>query len=440
MQQPNNKQLKNLKSAINRSKQKSEELRLLQSLTLVISEAPDFDSALCVALRQVCELTNWDYGEAWIPCPDNAVLECSPAWYGKKTSFQFFRKESEKLTFPANIGLPGRVWASKHPEWISDISAQPEASFVRAKLAQVAELNAGFGVPILVGNRVLAVLTFCFAQSRKADKRWVELVAAVAMQLGLVMQRKQLEEELHQERDFSKILIETSSTFFVAIDTKGKTIMMNQGFLKAVGYTLEEVLGSDYLSTFIPEVERERVGKIFEKLVSLNQSNLSENHVLTKDNRELLIEWRKRPIFTKNGELDFFFGIGIDITARRMSEKESARLASIALLSPHPIVETDVEGKVLYLNPEAMRLLPELQEIGAEHPFLVGLHSMAKVLQNQGSLRREVKIDEVYYEQVLHYIPQIECIRIYAFDITERKQAEEQLIYSAFYRSPDRIS
>jgi len=433
LQQPNNQQLKKSKTQRDKSAKKSEELRLLQSLTQVISEAPDFDSALCIALRQVCQLTNWDYGEAWLPGPDNTVLKCSPAWYGKTTSLKFFRKKSEKLTFPANIGLPGRVWTSKQPEWISDIFAQPKASFVRAELAQGAELKAGFGVPILVGDRVIAVLTFFFAQSRDTDKGWVELVAAVAMQLGLVLQRKQLEEELNQERDFSKILIETSSTFFVAIDAKGKTIMMNQGFLKAVDYTIEEVLGADYLSTFIPEVERDRVGKFFEKLVKLKQSKMSENHVLTKDNRELLVEWRSRPIFNKNGELDFFFGIGIDITARRMSEKESARLASIALLSPHPIVETDLGGKVMYLNPEAMRLLPGLENIGAEHQFLGGWNSIAKVLQKQGSLRREVKIDEVYYEQVLHYIPQINCIRIYAFDITERKQAEEQLIYSAFY-------
>jgi len=143
LQQPNNQQLKKSKTQRDKSAKKSEELRLLQSLTQVISEAPDFDSALCIALRQVCQLTNWDYGEAWLPGPDNTVLKCSPAWYGKTTSLKFFRKKSEKLTFPANIGLPGRVWTSKQPEWISDIFAQPKASFVRAELAQGAELKAG---------------------------------------------------------------------------------------------------------------------------------------------------------------------------------------------------------------------------------------------------------------------------------------------------------
>ncbi len=427
--QPDNKQLK---SDINGRVRWLEELGLLQSLTQVISEAPDFHSALCVALRLVCEVTHWDYGEAWLPRPDDTVLECSPAWYGKTTIVEQFRLSSEKLTFGPNTGLPGRVWTSRRPEWIEDISAQTDVSLVRPQ-AQVAGLKAGFGVPILMGDRVLAVLTFFITQSRAEDKRLVELVSAVATQLGLVMQRKQLEEELRQERDFSKTLIDTTSAFFVAIDANGKIIMMNQGFLDALGYTLEEVVGTDYLSTFVPETEREPLAKILDQLVRLKQPSVSENCVLAKNGRKLLVEWRRRPIFKKSGQLDFFFGVGIDITQRKQSEQESARLASMALLTPNPIVETDLAGHVRYLNPEAMRLLPDLQDTAAEHPFLAGVPSMAAILQREGSLTREVKINEVYYEQVLHYIEQIDCLRIYAFDITERKRAERQLIHNAFY-------
>jgi len=117
----------------------------------------------------------------------------------------------------------------------------------------------------------------------------------------------------------------------------------------------------------------------------------------------------------------------------RVTVEETARLASVPLLAPNPIVETDLEGKILYLNPEAMQLFPDLQDIGTEHPFLTGLLSLAGVLQHEGSLMREVKIDQAYYEQVLHFVEGIECLRIYAFDVTARRKAEEQLIYNAFY-------
>lgn len=475
-----------LESEIEGSERKSEELNLLQLLTQNISQSPDFFAALSVTLRLVCELTNWEYGEAWLP--SEQTLECSPAWYGDAAT-ESFRRESKKLKLSPNVGLPGRVWTSQEPEWIEDISTQTGAFIVRTQ-AQEAGMKAGFAVPILINEsvaskepcpyntsgileqtsanylnptmltkstladvsqqsetvdsitknpiqasnkRVLAILTFFFSQSRTTDKRWVELVSAVARQLGLIIQRKQLEEQLRQERDFSKTLIETSSAFFVALDAEGKTIMMNQGLLNALEYTLDEVVGTDYCSKFIPESEQESLKVVSEQLIKLKEPTINENHIITKDARELLVEWRHWAVFNKSDKLDFLFSVGIDITQRRLSEKESARLASIALLSPSPIVETDLKGKVRYLNPEAMRLFPELQDMGEKHPFLSRVPAMATALQRKGSLRREVKIGEVYYEQVLHYVSEVECLRIYAFDITERKLAEEQLIHNAFY-------
>jgi diguanylate cyclase (GGDEF)-like protein/PAS domain S-box-containing protein len=463
-----------LKTEIEENERKSEQLDLLKLLAQNISEAPNFHAALSVTLRLVCELTEWNYGEVWLP--RDQILECSPAWYGNIET-EKFRQESEKLTFPFNVGLPGRVWASQQPEWVEDISVATDNFLLRTQ-AQDTGINASFAVPILIdesfvsqGNnanvvqqitpselifpatseaskiidldtknsnqasnkRVLAILTFFFNQSRATDKRWVELITAVAMQLGLIIQRKQLEEQLSQERDFSKTLIEASAAFFVALDEKGKIIMMNQGCLNALEYTLDEVIGTDYRSKFVPEADQASLQATLEQLVKLKQPTRNENRILTKSGQELLVEWRHRAIFNKSNELDFLFSVGIDITQRRLSEKESARLASIALLSPNPIIETDLKGNVRYLNPEAMRLFPELQDTGDKHPFLSRVPSMVTALQRKGSLRREVKIGEVYYEQVLHYVAEVECLRIYAFDISERKLAEEQLIHNAFY-------
>jgi diguanylate cyclase (GGDEF)-like protein len=197
----------------------------------------------------------------------------------------------------------------------------------------------------------------------------------------------------------------------------------------------------------IPDEYREKTKRHIAALSRTNAVATREYRLVMPNGDIHWQQWTDRAIAGKEGqvssieempEADYypmveFQSIGRDITERRLSEQESARLASMALLSPNPIVETDLVGQVRYLNPEAMRLLPDLQETSAQHPFLAGIPSLARVIQREGSFRREVKIDEVYYEQVLHYLPEIECLRIYAFDITERKQAEEQLIYNAFY-------
>ncbi|HBR10507.1 TPA: hypothetical protein DD712_04600 [Candidatus Acetothermia bacterium] len=62
------------------------------------------------------------------------------------------------------------------------------------------------------------------------------------------------------------------------------------------------------------------LSQVFEKLVKFHKSTVNENRVLTKDGRELLVVWHGRPIFTKEGEFDFFLGLGIDITERKQAE------------------------------------------------------------------------------------------------------------------------
>ncbi len=459
-----------LKSAIDGQKRCSEELYLLQSLTQVISEAPDFHSAICVALCRVCEVTNWNYGEAWLPRLDNTVLECSPAWFGNTTTLEPFRQAREKLTFLPNTGLPGRVWTSRQPEWIEDITAQLDASFV-CEQEQAAGLKASFGVPILIGEQVLAVLTFFIAESSAADERWSELVTVVATQLGLVIQRKQLEEELRKSEERYRAIVEEQPELICRFLSDGTLTFVNDAYCRYFGKTREELLGSSFFQ-LIPDEYREKTQRHIATLSRKNQVATREYRLVMPNGDTHWQQWTDRVIVGKEGQppevvssqlsvvsskkqqttdngqrtidriqvteadsfqLVEFQSVGRDITERRLSQQESARLASIALLSPNPIVETDLAGHVRYLNPEAMRLLPDLQDTTAQHPFLAEVPSLAAVLERQGSLRREVKIGEIYYEQVLHYIQEIQCLRIYAFDITERKRAEEQLIYNAFY-------
>ncbi len=152
-----------------------------------------------------------------------------------------------------------------------------------------------------------------------------DLIAAVET-IQDFTERKRTEEALRKEKYFSETLVQSSPTFYVAINSRGKTIMMNKAMLQAIGYTLEEVVGTDYLTTFVPEPERDMLLGIFDDIYS-KKSTFNENSVLTKDGRELLVEWRGRPILKENNELDFFFGVGIDITERRFVEEERRKYA-----------------------------------------------------------------------------------------------------------------
>jgi PAS domain S-box-containing protein len=162
---------------------------------------------------------------------------------------------------------------------------------------------------------------------------WVEAASETVMVLGIgmfsvsmlvknVADRERAESRVRKERMFSNTLIQTSPVFFVAINPEGKILMMNDEMLSVLKYTHYEVKDTDYITTFVPEREHTLYRHGFQKLVDSNKTTHTENHVMNKDGRELLIEWFSRPIYTDEGDLDFYFSVGTDITQRRNFEIE----------------------------------------------------------------------------------------------------------------------
>jgi PAS domain S-box-containing protein len=197
---------------ITKRKQAENEARFLHSVKQAIFESQDFHAALSVAIQKVCEATGWDFGESWIPNPDSGVLECSSAWFSKAEQLEPFRRASEQLTFAPGIGLPGRVWVSQQPEWRPDVSAESNAVYLRARIAKEVGLKAALGIPLLTPVGVLAVLVFYMFESREEDQQLIELICA-STELGLMIQRKQAEGEIHKALAKEKELRELKSRF-----------------------------------------------------------------------------------------------------------------------------------------------------------------------------------------------------------------------------------
>jgi two-component system, cell cycle response regulator len=173
-------------------------LQLLLTATQAINNAADVDSALEGILAKVCQTIGWDCGEAWIPNGEGTALQCSRGWYASNASLSEFCQQSETLTFAPNVGLPGRVWSSKKPEWIEDISEGDERIYLRGKIDTAIGLKAALGVPIISDEQVLAVLVFFQKNRMKSDRQSIELVKAVALQLGSLIQYKKAEAALKQ--------------------------------------------------------------------------------------------------------------------------------------------------------------------------------------------------------------------------------------------------
>ena len=128
-------------------------------------------------------------------------------------------------------------------------------------------------------------------------------------------------------RDLSKSIVDASPAFFVIIDAEGKTQMMNKSMLEALGYAEDEILGQDYLSTFVSERDREQLSALIDEQLLQGEATINQNHIVTKDGQELLIEWQGQPFMNPEGKIDFFFGVGLDISERKKAEEVQQRIS-----------------------------------------------------------------------------------------------------------------
>ncbi|NUN64043.1 EAL domain-containing protein [Pseudanabaena biceps] len=106
-------------------------------------------------------------------------------------------------------------------------------------------------------------------------------------------------------------------------------------------------------------------------------------------------------------------------------------------INSQPIIELNLVGKILYLNPAVLSQFPDLDSFGLNHPLLKELLLQLIPLVNpvQNIFVREVAINGKVFEEVIHFMPWNEVIRIYVSDITKQKQAEAIISYQIHYDS-----
>ncbi|AFZ08739.1 adenylate/guanylate cyclase with GAF and PAS/PAC sensors [Oscillatoria nigro-viridis PCC 7112] len=303
-------------------RQRAEEsIRFLLETTRAIGEAVDFHSALEVILHQVGETIGWDVGEAWIPDAEGTVLQSARGWYASNARMDAFRRQSEQLTFAMNIGLPGRVWASKQAEWVEDIS-RGYPDFFRSQIALELGFKAGFGVPILVGDEVLAVLVFFKSSSGGKDARFIDVFNAVGTQLGSLIQRKQAEELLRIAQEKYHSIVENAMEGIFQSTPSGGYLSANPALAKLYGYDSPEELMSE-IKNIAQQlyVDPERRLEFVAAMDAENAVSGFESMVCRKDGRRIWVSENVRAVRDSKGELLYYEGTVSDITERKLAQE-----------------------------------------------------------------------------------------------------------------------
>ncbi|BAQ64003.1 diguanylate cyclase/phosphodiesterase with PAS/PAC sensor [Geminocystis sp. NIES-3709] len=352
-------------------KRKTEqEKSLLLDITQAITTSVDFETALLYTLQKVCQETDWDFGEAWLPNQEEEFFYYSTAWFSSDKnllspdmiSLGDFKQESHNFTFPFSVGLPGNVATEKKAIWIEDITQ--EDWFLRKDLAKKCGLKTAFGVPILAGEEVVAILIFLCRQCLTIDKNLLGIVESIASQLGTIFKHKQIEIELHQsQRQLATIVDSTSGMFFrIACDDNWGKDYIGKGCTILTGYSASELLvkGKIDLTKFTHPLDLQRVLNLIKNSIEKRQGYTVEYRIFTKDNQEKWVWEKGKGIFSREGRLLGIEGWITDISDRKQMEEAlsqaESRYRHFFENAIEGIFQTTVDGYYLNANKALARI------------------------------------------------------------------------------------
>jgi len=290
---------------------KTDQIRLLQEIAVAANEVTTMDEAILICLDKVCEYTGWEVGHAYMP-DSSGKLRSSGLWrMDNPEEFENFRKITRETTFRPGEGLPGRVYQSGKPAWVSDL--QEDGNFPRIRTLRNIRVKAGFAFPILEGEKVAIVLEFFARTTKEPDESLLATIGYLGTQLGRVTERKRAEESLHTLYN----AIKETAEMIIITDENGAIQYINPSVEKIMGYRMDEVIGST------PRVLKAGKGSS-DVWKTIKSGAIWHGEIVNRKKSGQLYdeELTISPVRNDEGRITNFVAIKRDITQRKQSEKE----------------------------------------------------------------------------------------------------------------------
>ncbi|MCC7411033.1 MAG: PAS domain S-box protein [Gammaproteobacteria bacterium] len=218
------------------------------------------------------------------------------------------------------------------------------------------------GVPWMAAvNRLLALLAI-----------WTTAVLAYL--------HAELSARLHREHELAESLFETAQAIVLLLDPRGRILRYNGYTQDLLGVPLAEARGRDWIATFVPPAEHDRVRDVLETAAGGVSTGGNVNGVIARDGSVRVVEWFDTRLRDAGGALTAILAIGTDITARRDAEiaREDTliqlRTRNLELTAIAEIGQSFLSGEELReLRPRVVALAREL--LGANAVALVETHA-----------------------------------------------------------------
>ncbi len=259
-----------------------------------------------------------------------------------------------------------------------------------------------------------------------------------------ITERKGVEAAVQAERNLAQMYLDVAGTLFVVIDRNGMVTLINRRGCEILGYRREDILGRNWIDTFIPPAIAPEVKRVFRTIMegTFEPVEYFENPVIDAAGREHLIAWHNTVLRNDEGRIVGSLSSGDDISERKRTEdalaESESKLKSVFDAIDESICFLERDGTILAANTTfALRLGRTVDECLGMDVF--GLLPPDSVERRRGYLEEVYRTGEPHsFEDVrggrwIHQnlYPVLDAegrtsrVVIYATDITEQKRVQD---------------
>jgi PAS domain S-box-containing protein len=338
------------------TKRKRAELRLeaQHAVTRALAESSTLSEATPRILQSLCRNLGWELAQLWVVDGEN--LRLVEIWRSPGLDAGRFSAVSRKTAFDPGTGLPGRVWASGEPAWITDVTT--DGNFPRAAAAREEGLHSATAFPIRLNGDVLGIIEFFTQATRKPDHQVLEMIGAVGTQIGQFIERTRAADAVRQSDARKSAILESALDCIISMDHEGRIVEFNPAAEKTFGYARNDVVGKVMADLIVPPSLRQQHKRGLAKYLETGEGPVLgerlELSALRSDGAEFPIELTVTRVDMPGAPM--FTGYIRDISERKQEQEASSRLAALVESSDDAIIGKTLEGVITSWNAGAERL------------------------------------------------------------------------------------
>jgi len=288
--------------------------KVLAGASTVEQAVPDLLQALVVNL-------DWHVGLFWRVQDDRQTIICAQDWAVDTTMVQEFMRRRRQEIYTAGADLPGHCWARGEPLWVEDIARDP--LLTRGPVDVTGILHAACAFPIWLRAHVYGVIELFSSDPQARDWDLLRALGTVGRQIGLFVERTEVEAALHENEARTSLIIDTALDAVMTMDHTGRITEWNAQAEQVFGWSAHEVIGRDVADTIFPPSQCLSYRAYVQRLLKPQDSPLSNRLVemigLRRDGCEFPVEIAMTPLAVEGSVI--FSAFIRDITSRKEAEQ-----------------------------------------------------------------------------------------------------------------------